>query len=868
MYVGYSRNVIKPLYDPLSPDLLFEKEVNETENLWNNRFYNGIDLTERKSINFTNIKFDNKKKNKSPKKTSSKKEVIKEISNEKEEIVEKPKKKKKSAQKIALPWDISNFSFNYSFTELSHRDINTRQDIQRNYLGSVNYLYNSKVQPFEPFKKNKFLRKSKWLRLIRDFNIYLLPKQIAVRSNMNRTYNIFSTRYNFPGGENFEVPQYGKQFNWDRNYDFKYDITRNLKFDLQATNGAFVRETPGRIDYGIFGYEDQIDQDLVTNSLKTFGENMNYNHVGNVSFKWPLKNFPLTDWISLTTRYTGNFDWTRAPLALDNDTLSIGNIVQNSRVVAWSGKLNFITLYNKVPYLKKVNKKYGNSRGPRSRSNTTKGGSKAKQSGEKSEIVKKKKESESNKIIDQFARILMSIKSVNATFNTNDGIMMPGYASRTNLLGMDNNWLAPGLDFIVGGYQERDLLGNKTDLIFAHHAAQNDWLVDTNNYQYISTQYTVNHTENMTFKASIKPIKSLRIDLSADRNLMENRTSNLGLDADRNFDLLNNQFNGSFSSSIISWRTAFDQDKMNDTTLSNQIWENLLSYRESISSLMSQANPNASNNLESSGYYTGYDSTQQDVIIGSFICAYLGETPNINNINPLSRRIPVPNWRITFDGIGKIKSLRKYIKKLSFTHAYRSNFSVGNYTTNLNGQWDNNGNATETDIAGNFISQKQIMTLNILEQFAPLLGVDLTLSNNMSVKLEIKKDRNISLSLANNQITEIKGSEIKFGSGYTWRKLSLPLKIAGKTLDPSDLRMRLDVSVRDNKTITRKIIENQNQATAGQRAVNIQFSGDYNLTKQLMLRIYFDRRVNTPFVSTSFPTANTNAGFAIRFQLR
>ena len=50
----------------------------------------------------------------------------------------------------------------------------------------------------------------------------------------------------------------------------------------------------------------------------------------------------------------------------------------------------------------------------------------------------------------------------------------------------------------------------------------------------------------------------------------------------------------------------------------------------------------------------------------------------------------------------------------------------------------------------------------------------------MSVKLEIKKDRNISLSLANNQITEIKGSEIKFGSGYTWRKLSLPLKFLVK----------------------------------------------------------------------------------------
>ena len=79
--------------------------------------------------------------------------------------------------------------------------------------------------------------------------------------------------------------------------------------------------------------------------------------------------------------------------------------------------------------------------------------------------------------------------------------------------------------------------------------------------------------------------------------------------------------------------------------------------------------------------------------------------------------------------------------------------------------------------------------------------------------------------------------------------------------------MRLDVAVRDNKTITRKIVENQNLPTAGQRAVTIQFSGDYNLTKQLMLRLYFDRRVNTPLFQP-FPTANTNGGFALRFQLR
>ena len=874
MYVGYSRNVIKPLYDPLSPDLIFKQESTETEDQWRERLYNGIDLTERKSINFTNVKI-NKKKKKLPKQKGKKEAQNETEEKEGEKKNDTKQNNKKPKAKIPMPWDVSNFSLNYSFTEFSHRDINTRQDIQRNYLGSINYQYSPNIKPLEPFKKVNFIRRSKWLRLLRDFNFYYLPKQIAIRNNVNRTYNIFSTRYNFPGGENFEVPQYGKQFNWDRNYDFKYDLTKSLKFDLQATNSAFVQETPGRIDYGIFGYEDDFDQSLVNQSLKNLGENMSYNHTSNVSYTWPLKKFPLTDWITLTTRYTANFDWTRAPLALDNDTLSVGNIVQNSRVVAWSGKLNFTSLYNKVPYLKRVNKKYGNSRISRSRSNVSAGGKKTskkeneeEKDGDKKGKKKKKGDSPVMKVVDQFARVLMSVKSINGSFNTNDGIMLPGYGSQTNMLGMDDDWLSPGLAFIAGGYQERDLMGTKTRMNFAHHAYDNGWLVDTSNYNYISTQYTSNHTENMNFKASIKPINSLRIDLSAERNLMENRSSNLGLDDFDQFALLNNQFNGSFSTSIITWRTAFKADKLNDTTLSNQIWENLLSYRQDVSELVALTNPNSPQTLENTGYYAGYDSTQQDVIIGAFLCAYRGETPNINNINPLSQRIPLPNWRITFDGLTKIKAVKKHIKKLSFSHAYRSNFTLGNYTTNLSGNWDSEGNAIETDIAGNYISQKQILTMNIMEQFAPLLGVDLTLKNNMSVKFEMKKDRNVSLSLANNQITEIKGSEWKFGTGYTWKKLKLPFKLAGNPIEPSDLRMRLDVAVRDNKTITRKIVENQNLPTAGQRAVTIQFSGDYNLTKQLMLRLYFDRRVNTPFISTSFPTANTNGGFALRFQLR
>ena len=184
---------------------------------------------------------------------------------------------------------------------------------------------------------------------------------------------------------------------------------------------------------------------------------------------------------------------------------------------------------------------------------------------------------------------------------------------------------------------------------------------------------------------------------------------------------------------------------------------------------------------------------------------------NDKNINPF-RKMPLPNWRISYDGLSKIKWVQKYVKTLSFTHAYRSNFNMGSYTTNLGYSEDADGLATELDMAGNFISEKQIMNVAITEQFQPLLGANMTLKNGIKGKLEIKKDRNIALSLSNNQITEIKGNELVIGSGYIFKKLQLPIKFNGKKIDPSDLNLDLSISIRDNKTITRKIIENQNQA--------------------------------------------------------
>lgn len=855
VYLGYSRNVIRPLYDPLNPDLILERQAGMEDQDWQDYLNKSIDLTERRAINFTNVSLS-------------------------------PKKKDGSTGKPHF-YNISNFSLNLSYNEVNKKDINTRYNNTKNYLVGFNYSFSKSPRPWEPFKGINFIRKSKWLKLVRDFNIYLSPKQMGFKTTMNRTYNEYATRYNFLGGENLEFPQYNKSFFWDRDYTFKYDITKALSFDLTAKNRAFINEPFGRVDYGMFGYENDTLQRQVNQSIfSDFGENMKYDHNLNVSYKWPFSKFPLTEWIALTTRYTGSFDWTREPLAVPED-MPVGHIIQNSRQISWNGKLTMSKLYNKVPYLKKVNDKYNKGKSPFSK--TKKLGSKTdgkkggKEDNEDEDGNKKGKDDDGFNIIEQFARILMSLDNVTVTYTTTDGIMLPGYSQNTRVLGLTPGSSGFGntpYQFVAGGYQEYDLFGRPTyqgPNSFANMAYNNGWLIDANgdtthNILNIPSMYMVNHMEKAMFKATLKPITGLKIDLDANFNLTENTNSTLGYNDDGEFDLLNPQFTGMFSKSIITWKTAFVGEKGDENSLTNQTFSNMLDLRQAMShELSDQAAEEgvdfttvyAEDSISAGGGYAdGFNGLQQNVLIGSFIAAYTGVDVTHKSVSNFFSRMPLPNWRVTYDGLTSLEFIKKYFKRISFNHAYKSTFNIAGYTTNLSYQ----GKEAVVDLNGNVVAQKQILQVAISEQFAPLLGIDVTLKNDLMAKFEFKKDRNIGLGLANAQITEIKGTELTIGSGYTWKDVKFPIKVNQKTIT-NDLILRLDISMRDNKTIIRKIAEQTNQPTAGQKIISIKFSASYQLTDKFQLRAYFDRVVNKPFISTSYPTANTNSGIALRFQL-
>jgi cell surface protein SprA len=144
------------------------------------------------------------------------------------------------------------------------------------------------------------------------------------------------------------------------------------------------------------------------------------------------------------------------------------------------------------------------------------------------------------------------------------------------------------------------------------------------------------------------------------------------------------------------------------------------------------------------------------------------------------------------------------------------------------------------------------------------------LQNSLLAKVEFKKARNFSLSFANNQLTEVKSSEVTVGIGYRFK--DLPITFASfsgnsKRTMKSDLNLKLDFSIRENKTVLRNINSNLNQISAGQKVVSINFSSDYMLSQSLTIRFYFDKIINNPFLPSQYRNSTTKGGITLRFSL-
>jgi cell surface protein SprA len=882
-FYSYARGVINPEFDPFNPDVkLSEYDLNER--LERSRL--GQDLTERKSYNFTNVR--------------------------------------KERKPGATPhfWDIANMSLTYGYNEDLHRDFNLEYDRTKVWRGGLNYNFNANPYLFEPFKKVKVFQKSKWFTLIKEAGIYLGPKSVTINNSMLRSYNERKVRNNL-STFNFQ-PVYIKNFTWNRMYSVKYDITKNLKFDFTSANQAIFIEPDGQVDRKENPELYQVFKDTILRQFAFGGTTMGYNHGYNLAYNVPFNKIPALDWVTTNIRYSGGYDWQRAPLG----QADFGNVIQNNRNLNLTAQMNMVNLYNKSPFLKRINSsgKPGAPQGGRGSAVNRGKLAPAKATGylgwRIGRLKKKiKKETEEIKVLEPYrkpvqelldsltqaeldkqqellasretkkesletklekkqtkaeerekkknepvhpiagfgGRMLMTVRNVSGTYSINDGTLLPGYNQGTSILGLNGSFSAPTTGFVMG-QQQRDLWGRDRGLNFNELASDNDWLVRN---ERLNTQYALTHNQTMTARATLEPIKDLRVDLTVNRTASENNSAffrwNDSLPVP-DFELQSQFKTANLTYSAITIGSAF-------TAMSgryqSQTFENMLDMRQDVSNLLALNNTNTAQNP--TGYADGYSGSQQEVVMGAFLAAYTGTGVSDKSTN-VFKNVPLPNWTITYDGVSKFEFMKKYVRNFVIKHSYSSTVTMSGMQTNLNYTTDNSAR----DLTDNFIAELQVQNVSISERFSPLIGFDATWlinKNGLITKFEYKRDRSVGLSLANNQITEIFGAEWVFGTGYKFAKVKLPWFKMNNQSIVSDLNFRFDLTVRDNVTVIRKIVENTNQATAGQNVLSIRSSLDYNVGRNLTAQIYYDQMITNPKIATSYPTGNMNCGIRLRINL-
>src|SRR5690606_1120875 len=125
----------------------------------------------------------------------------------------------------------------------------------------------------------------------------------------------------------------------------------------------------------------------------------------------------------------------------------------------------------------------------------------------------------------------------------------------------------------------------------------------------------------------------------------------------------------SYSVTTIMLGTSFSRD---DSQNNSPLFADLESYR---SIIKSRLDGEASSPGE-------YGLSGQDVLIPSFLAAYLGTDPNDVKLSPFPKT-PLPNWRLDYRGLSRIKALADKFSSINVTHSYSSTYDVSNFSNSL-----------------------------------------------------------------------------------------------------------------------------------------------------------------------------------------
>lgn len=902
LYFSYSKEILSPEYDPVNEDLRLD-DVLETYS--DQRQKDSVldvarTISTYKNFSLSNLKFDIKSK--------------------------KP-----------MPYDPANFSFSYSFSKKHNSSTTTRYDNELNWKLGLTYNYSPVYKAWTPFAKLE--SKSPALKFVKALNLNYLPQNIGFSSDLTRYYQ--ETQLRDIEDASYEIPvSVSKSYLWNRKFVLRWDLTKNLQMNFNSGTQAEIEEPAGVVNKALYPDEYSVWKDSVRQSLLSLGRPLDYRQNFSASYKVPFDLIPILDWLSSNATYTSSYSWERGTEM--SDGTSLGHTIANQATFNLTGKMELEKFYNKVPFLREVNKKFSST----SRRATTSSASK-KKDGEEEKKEEKKFEKEitllpdSNLVISHSqnsknprvtallpsgkrfpikykvkdknkieiltrdtvtvkltvrpgkrpeerpwykpaqyaARFAMLVRSLSFTYRNTRSMTIPGFMPEIgDFFGQrGGSGLAPGLDFAFGFAGES----------YIQKAAERDWLLRNDS---VSSYASTSAVDEVQLKMTLEPLTALKIDLNASWQKTSSKSIQYmyaGMPTTQT---------GNFNMTIISIGTSFETSKQGNGYRS-KTFDKFLEQLNIIQSRVQAQYDGAVYPAGTGGGLDGkpydpangaVDKYSADVLLPAFLSAYTGKDPSSISLGLIpALTAMMPNWNVTYSGLVRLPFIRDHFKTFDLTHGYKSIYTIGSYNSYSSYLAYMGDLGFVQDVTTGLpvpSSPYDIGTVSINEAFSPLAGLNTTLMNGITTKLEYRRTRVVTLSVSALQIVESLSNDFVIGAGYKivdfqpWNR-KLKGKNARGTQSPSgrtntastvshDLNLRADVSLRNQSALSRNIMDGTTQPTSGNKALKISFSADYQLSRQLTLRLYYDFQKNTPLISSSsFPVTNNDFGATLKFNL-
>lgn len=821
---GRSEELITPKYDPQYQDIELQTRLdNAADSEDRERIkQQSVDYTRRQSVNFIGVR------------------------------------KERTGEGKPQVYDVENFTASFSYNQTDHHDFEVEDALEQSVRAGATYSYNFNQQPYEPFKKNDSIFRGKYWQFMKDININYLPTNFSVSSNIIRQYNEQKFRDVDLLQGNIGLPRlYQRNYLFDWQYTLNYNLTKSLRFNFTTANNRIVNnylDENGYVDNSVGVWDGFFD----------VGEPNQHTQSLQVNYDLPFSKFPFLKFIRSTYSYTGDFQWQKSsnqfndlPIELSSGevrTYNLGNSIQNGSTHRLNTNIDMNTFYRYIGLTKIRQSKVKNKGAEENEEGPELEGGAKKEKGNSlmanADAVTSRSLSGSaagapnlntgDQALNVFIGLATSVKKIQFNYQETNGIYLPGYLPSIGFIGT----LKPTAGFTFGSQSEiRDL------------AARKGWLTL---YPEFNEQYTEVSSRQLDIQANLEPFKDLTIDINGSRLESENYAENFRV-SDGLYQSLTPHSFGNFNISTVLIKTAFSSS--NDK--SSAAFDDFRSNRLVIANRLAEeyyGTPNFPRTED--GYPVGFGRSSQDVLLPAFLAAYKGSNPSKEKTG-IFRDIPLPNWDVKYTGLMKLPWFKSNFKRFSLSHGYRASYTVNSFQSNLDYDPENPG---AVDQAGNFKSQTLLSNVNLTEQFSPLLKVDFEMNNSIKILAEMRKDRALSLSLANNLLTEIKGVEYIVGLGYRIKDLRIGTNFGGtRSVMTSDLNFKLDLSMRDNITIIRYLDLENSQTTAGQTIYGAQLTVDYALSKNLTALFYYDHTFSEYAISTAFPQTTIRSGITLRY---